>query len=1016
MLNLIKYFTQRHLLTNVLFFGVIFVAIFSWRIVGKEEMPEFAANWVRVNTVYPGAPAEDVELFVTKPIEEELKGVVGLEEIVSTSSIGSSSFRLVIDDYYPDKDEVLQEIKDAVLRADLPSEVRDLPSIRQFKSSEKAILDVGLYLKGVKVLDQPARERLQELVLGFENQLLALREVSSITRDHYRKPEIQILVDPNKKNRLDLSLSAILNQLRSNNLRLPVGAMQDLEESKVTAINEYETKEEFDNLILRGNYDGDAIKLGELATVKKGFERSTSIFKINSHEGVFLNIRKSASTDILKAQAKVKDFLTNYQKSAPELGIAMMDDESYAVTNRLNIISNNGLIGFVLIVGVLLLFLNLKTGFWVAMGIPFSMGVTLLFAHLAGYTVNNMTLAGIIIVLGIVVDDAIIIAENISHKMKQGEDPMDAAINGSHEVFMPIIASIITTCIAFVPLLFFEGFFGKLVSYIPLIIILMLTASLVESLLVLPSHLAHKTPILDRISKPLKPQDWFTKIESRYQKFLDLILKNRILVLSIFSLVLLSAGYIFIEKMKYVMFPREESQEVLVNVEAGGDVKRQEMAQLIAPIEEMVLKETDNIVAVRSSIALSRRGGAVKENEASILIELLPLDERTKPMRELLKNWEEESQKFPGLEKVKFLKGRWGHDSGSAIEVQVQENNDQKRNEITGEIKEYLQKLEGINEVEIDDPIIKDEYLFKVKQDMLVRFNVDPLALATALRTFVEGSIAYSINKGDEEVDVRVTVPDIDKSDINNLLSLKVENRADQLIDIKRLVSLEKKKRPINIQRIDFKRSTMVFADLDTKSKLTPLEIAENLEENLFPKITAKYPTSIISFKGEIEDSRESQGEFKNSVIMVVVFIYLILVLLFNSLTKPFIILTSVPFGLAGVIFILLFHGMSIYGFFAVIGALGMIGVVVNDAIVMVDKLDNEPKKSIAEVAAGRLRPIVITTLTTVVGVLPTAYGWAGYDSMLAEMMLVMGWGLLFSTTITLILIPIFYSFSKRLV
>lgn len=1015
MFNLIQYFVKRHLLSNVLFFGIIFLAIFSWRIVGKEEMPEFAANWVRINTIYPGAPAEDVELFVTKPIEDELKGVVGLEEIRSTSSIGSSSFTLFIDDYYPNQDEVLQEIKDAVLRADLPAEVRELPTIRQFKSSEKAILDVGLYLKGEKFLDQPSREKLQELVLGFENQLLAIREVSSITRDHYRKPEIQILIDPNKKNKLDLSLSAILNQLRANNLRMPVGAMQDLEESKVTAINEYESEEEFNSLVLRGNYEGDAIKLGELAKVQKGFERSTSIFKINGHEGVFLNIRKSASTDILKAQAKVKEFIRNYAKSAPDLGIVMMDDESFKVTNRLEIISNNGLIGFVLIVGVLLLFLNLKTGFWVAMGIPFSMGVTLLFAHLAGYTVNNMTLAGIIIVLGIVVDDAIIIAENISQKMRLGLDPIQAAITGAHEVFLPIMASIITTCIAFIPLLFFEGFFGKLVSYIPLIIILMLSASLVESLFVLPSHLAHKTPVLDKISKPLKPTDWFTKFEKLYENFLKGVLANKYWALLFFVLILSSAGYVFIDKMKYVMFPREESQEVLVKVEASKDVKRQEMAKLIAPIEQMALDEQDNVVGVRSSIALSRRGGAVKENEASILIELLPLDKRTKPLRKLLKNWEENAKRFPKLEKVKFLKGRWGHDSGSAIEVQVQENNDEKRNEITAEIKDYIKTIQGIKEVEIEDPIIKDEFIFKVKQDMLVRFNVDPLALATALRTFVEGSIAYSINKGDEEVDVRVTVPDKDKSDINNLMNLKVENRSDQLIEISKLVSLEKKKRPINIQRIDFKRSTMVFADLESRSKLTPLEVAENLEKNLFPKIAKRYPTSILSFKGEIEDSRESQGEFKNSIIMVVVFIYLVLVLLFNSLTKPFIILTSVPFGLAGVVFILLLHGMSIYGFFAVIGALGMIGVVVNDAIVMVDKLDNEPDKSISEVASSRLRPILITTLTTVVGVLPTAYGWAGFDSMLAEMMLVMGWGLLFSTTITLILIPIFYSFSKRL-
>ena len=1014
MIKLIQYFANRHLFTNVLFWGIIFLAIFSWRIVGKEEMPEFASNWIRVNTSYPGAPAEDVELFVTKPIEDELKGVVGIEEIISTSSIGSSSFRIIIDDYYPDKEEVLNEIKDAVSRVKLPSEVRELPSIRQFKSSEKAILDVGLYLKGVKTLDQKSREKLQEYVLGFENQLLSLRPVSSIERNHYLKPELQILVDPNKKNKLDISLTEIVNQLRNNNIRMPVGAMQDEEESKVTAINEYETKEAFDQLVLRGNYEGDAIKLGAIADVQKGFERSTSIFKVNGHEGVFLNIRKSSSTDILTAQAAVKKLINRYKEVSPELGIAMMDDESYAVVNRLNIISNNGLVGFILIVIVLLLFLNLKTGFWVAMGIPFSMAITLLLAHLAGYTVNNMTLAAIIIVLGIVVDDAIIIAENIAVKMREGIPPLKAAIDGAHEVFRPIIASIVTTCVAFLPLLYFEGFFGKLVAFIPLIIILMLGASLVESLLILPAHLAHKTPFLDRFSKPIKKVDWFHHFENRYESIIAKVLARRNSVLAVFILLLLAAGTVFATKMKYVMFPREESTEVVVKIEAPKDVKRQKMAMLIEPIEDMVLKETENVVAVRSSIALSRRGGTVKENEASVLIELYPRDERTKPLKELLKKWEEQSKKVQGLKEVKFLKGRWGNDSGSAVEIQIQENNDKKRDQIASKLKQSLENISGINEVEIEDPMIKDEYIFKIKQDMLVRFDIDPTRLATALRTFVEGSIAYSINKGDEEVDVRVTVPNEDKSDINKLLELKVENKSNQLIDIKKLVSLEKQRRPINIQRTDFKRATRVYGDLDPKTKKTPLEIAQSLEEGIFQEISKDFPTAILSFKGEIEDSRESQGEFIYSVVMVVISIYLILVLLFDSLFKPFVILTSVPFGLAGVVVILLVHDMQVYGFFAVIGALGMIGVVVNDAIVMVDKLENAPKEDIPKVAASRLRPIVITTLTTVVGVLPTAYGLAGYDSMLAEMMLVMGWGLLLSTVVTLVLIPIFYSYARK--
>ncbi|MCR9205922.1 MAG: efflux RND transporter permease subunit, partial [Halobacteriovoraceae bacterium] len=495
MRNLVSYFVNRHLMTNVLFFGMILMAGFTWFQIGKEEMPEFESNWIRISTVYPGAPAEEVELFVTKPMEDELKGVVGIEEIVATSSVGSSSLRITIDDDYPDKRQVVQDIKDAVLRTDLPSEVRDIPRIRQFKSSEKAILDIGMYHKEKQFLNTEDRAIVQKYILSFENQLTALPEIASIEKSHYRKPELQIKVDPAKIKKAEITLAAIREQIQSNNIRAPIGSLKDKGESKVTAINELEDVGSLKKTILRGNYTGSNITLGDVGSVEDNYQEVNSIFKINGHEGVFINVRKNVSTDILTAQKAVMKFVEKFKmanKDSP-IGIALMDDESYAVTNRLDIVTSNGLLGFVLIICVLLLFLNLKTGFWVAMGIPFSIAFTLIIAHLWGYTVNNMTLAGIIIVLGIVVDDAIIIAENISRHHEEGKPIAVAAVDGTLEVVRPITASIITTCVAFVPLIFFEGFFGKLVSYIPLIVILMLLGSLIESLFVLPGHLAGKT-------------------------------------------------------------------------------------------------------------------------------------------------------------------------------------------------------------------------------------------------------------------------------------------------------------------------------------------------------------------------------------------------------------------------------------------------------------------------------------------------------------------------------------------
>lgn len=1021
--NLISYFVKNHLLSHVLFVAVILLGVFTWHNIGKEEMPEFASNWVRVTTIYPGAPSEDVELFVTKPMEDELKGVVGIEELATTSSLGVSSLRITLDDNYPKKDEVVQDIQDAVLRVKLPAEIRNLPRIRQFKSSEKAILDVGVFYKGQKILDVESRKKLQAFVLGFENQLLSLPEISSIDRSHYRKPELQIMVSPDKILEQEISLAQVRSQIQDYNIRAPIGSLQDRGESKITALNELDTVESFYNFFLRGNYAGHGVSLSDIATIESGFEKVNSIFKVNGHEAIFLNVKKSISTDIITAQEKISDFIENYyslNKESP-VGIVLMDDESYAVRNRIDIISSNGILGFILIIIVLFIFLDIKTGLWVAMGIPFCLSFTLIIAHLAGYTVNNMTLAGIIIVLGIVVDDAIIIAENIARSRESGLSATEAAITGTREVFKPIVASIITTCVAFVPLLFFEGFFGKLVTYIPLIVVLMLLGSLVESLFILPAHLSAPSVIFDRFKKEKTKENWFIRFERKYEKILLLFFHKRWIVLTLFFAVLTSAVWIFDSKMKFVMFPREESKEVFIKVKAPKGSTREDTSKLIYPLEEYLVASIANVVGVRSSIGLSRRGGAVKENEASILVELFPADDRGTPLNTLLKDWEGKAAEIKGLESVKFQRGRWGHGSGNAIELQVRENNDYNREKITKIISEKIKAIPGLVDVEVEDPIKKKEYLFILNQKRMVRYNVSPAKITSALRTFAEGSILYSINKGDEEVDVRLSVPAASKNNLLKLLELRVENNEGQLIYLKNIIDIKEALKPVNIVRNNYKRTTMVYGNLKPGSKITPLEVATKLETEAFPQILRDFPNAALDFKGEIEDTRESQGEFQNSILIVVCLIYLILIIMFNSLTKPLLVLAIVPFGMAGVIFVLLAHGMSIFGFFAVIGTLGMIGVVINDAIVMIDKMEKRTEglnegflENIAAVATTRLRPILLTTITTVVGILPTAYGFAGYDSMLSEMMLAMGWGLAFGTIITLVLVPILYTFTKR--
>ncbi len=1020
MKSVITYFTKNHLVSNILFVGVFLMAIFAWQKIGKEEMPEFESNWIRISASYPGAAAEDVELFVTKPIEDELKEVSGIEEITTTSSTGSSSFRIVIDEDAANYSEVIQDIKDAALRANLPREVKT-PNFRQFKSTEKAILDVGFYLEGARALDYESRKKLQSMVLNFENQIKTLGDVSGIDKKGYDEPELHILIDPAKIDRYDLSIDRLVSTIQNNHIRVPLGTLEDKEQSKVTAIHELEDKESLDALYILGNYGGKGIKLGEVAEVEAQFAKSTTIRKLQGHEGIVINVKKKFSTDILTAQKNVVKFVDEFRKTHSKSGlrVILMDDESYDVKNRLSIVASNGLIGFALIFIVLFVFLDFKSGLWVGMGIPFTLAFTIISMTLVGYTINNMTLAAVIIVMGIVVDDAIVVAENISRKRYLGESPMEAAVGGTREILSPVFGSILTTCVAFVPLLFFEGFFGKFVEYIPFVVISMLVASLIESTTILPSHLLERKGFFSKFKIKGFNSAWFFKYEEKFAVLLEKLLKLRFLVILVAVVLASVSGYLFKSKMKFVMFPREEGKEINIKAFGPKEANRFEMAKLIEPLEEMILLDKKNgVVAVQSNIGESRRGSGALENQASINVEVVSKDDREMGLNDFIAKWDKNAREIKGLQKVDFLKSRWGRSSGSSLEIQVQENNDKKRDAITKLIAKYMNEDTSLKDIEIEKPLVRREYNFKINQEKLVQFNLSPSHITTSLRSFVEGAILYTISKGDEDVEVRLTVDAKNKFDLVNLRKLKIENNSGGFITLDKVVSIEEFMKPANIQRKDYKRTAIVYGNIKDGVRITPVEVAEKYEAEIFPKIIKEYPSSVITFIGEVKDTRESGGDFIISLIMVIGVIYIILVIMFNSLGAPLLIMAIVPFGLAGVIYALLAHGMYVYGFFAAVGALGMIGVVVNDAIILISKLEDDiPYEDenfisrIAIVSSTRLRPIVVTTLTTVAGVLPTAYGIAGYDSMLAEMMLSLGWGLLLATVVTLFLIPCMYSY-----
>lgn len=1052
MKEIIRFFAEKHLFANFFFLAILIGGVVFWGILPREELPEMTLDFVQVRVMYPGASAEEVEHFVTWPIEEELRSVNGIEEIRSTSSEGTCNISLELEKDIEEQATVIGDIRNSVLSVDLPSEIRDTPVMRQFKSSRKAIIDVAVYMENKEFLNDKDRKILQTYSHALENRLLGLEQVNSITMHGYLTEELQVRVNPARLERYRLPLSTLSNEIQDSSVRRPAGSLKNVDKERVIIDAEINAAWEMRSLPIQGNFEGNLVRVGDIASVVNTFEENNDILKANGREAVIMNIRKNSSYGIIDTVDAVKQEVSNFRSAVlknTSVKVVLLDDESRDVRNRISIIGSNGLIGFICILVLLFIFLNLQSGFWVAMGIPFTFSFTMIIAGMYGYTINNMTLAAVIIVMGMIVDDAIIVSENIMRLRSQGVPMKEAAVEGTTYVMLPITASVLTTCAAFLPLLAFEGRLSLLTDVIPPLVGLMLLASLIESVIVLPAHLSMKVPRLIRIVSSLglillvekyikkratdgnhdadTPREhWFHAIERRYSRLLARLLHHRWVILLIFIVLLTTSVLLMKEKMHFAIFPREETTEIMLIVEAPEGTPQEETARLAGKAEEVFREYLGKeVIGFRTNIGQTMHRASARENMFRMRVELVQPEEREKSLNILKKEWTERLEKIGTFKSFRFAAGRFGTESGSPLEVVVIENDNRKRREIAGRLAETLRAMPELKNVEIGEPYHSPEYRLSIKRDLVKRIGVDASEIGQTVRTILEGTILYELIQGDEEKNVRVTMPDYMKQNMNAVMKMPVVNNAGYLLPLGDVVHVEKTSRPSEIQRLDHQRTVMVYADLAQDTNRTPIEMAELLERQVFPEFTTESPSTSFRFDGEVKFTRESSKFFPVAVVMTLLLIYIILALQFNSVYRPLTVMLTIPPAAASVVFVYWFHGMDTFGFFGVIGILGLAGVVVNDAIVLLKKLDDEFNNDseraardglIADIASTRVRAVLLTTITTVAGLFPTAYGIAGYDSMLAEMMLALAWGLVFGTLITLVLVPAMYSLEKQMV
>jgi len=1015
----ISEFSVKHsLLINLISVFILiagFYTVFIYQI-RKEAFPDVSFDRVSISTFYPGAAPEEVEKLVTIPIEKELKGVDGIEEMTSSSSVNVSSIKIEISQDVKDKDKVVDDIRDAVDRVrNLPREVEDDPVVTEAGSGEIPVIQIALS-------GDLSETELQDVADALEDVLEDVPGVSSVTKVGYRDKEVWVEVDPEKLQEIHLSLEEVIDALAKKNISTPAGKLYGGKEFSIRTTGEFHTKAEIENVIIRANEGGNWLRIKDVAEVKFSFEDEDTISKSSGTRSINLTLVKRSTGDAVKIVDLAKKETDSFIKqSNPKLKVSYINDLSYYIKRRLGVLKNNGIIGICLVCCVLLLFLNYRIAILTALGLPIAFSATLALMAFFGLSVNLITMFGLIIVLGMLVDDGIIISENCSRYLEDGFSPKEAAIIGTQEVVKPVTTTIITTIAAFSPLLFMKGMLGKFIWGIPLVVVIALGCSLFEAVVILPSHFADFVR-QDKKHKSKKETHWFKNMVSFYTKLVNKSLNKRYWVL--LGLVILLLGtFLLAKSMPFVLFKSEEGIEefnIKAEVAVGTNlaVTNELITQIEQIIEELPKQELDAYTTRVGSSGDARRhdsSGKSGSHVSQITVFLTPYTQRKRKVSQIIDGLREATKDVKGFEKIYFEKERGGPSVGKPISIQLRGEEFPVLEQASKKISAYLKDLKGVSDINSDYELGRGEIRVVVEEDMAAKTYLSVSQIASSIRNAFKGGVATSIKpvKAEEEINVLVRFPQEYREDKDTFNKILIPNKFGNLIPLNKVARIEDRIALSRIEHLDGKRVITVRADVDNKN-ITSLS-ANQIIQKEFKDIFKGYPGYKIQYGGEQKENARTAKNFMTAIVLALFLIFVILAANFNSLIQPIVVMMAIPFGFIGVIWAFFFHGLSL-SFFMMMGAIGLMGIVVNDSIVLVDFINNLRRKgfgrreSIVEAGRLRLRPVLLTTITTAIGLVPTAYGIWGGDPFLRPMALTIVWGIICATALTLIVIPCIYA------
>lgn len=1021
--GVIAWMARNKVSANLLMIFFLAGGLLMFKNITQEVFPDFDLDIVNISVTYPGASPEEIERGIIQAIEEAVQGIEGIDEINSRANEGGGvvSCELLIS---AERQQVYQDIQQEVAR------IRTLP-----EDAEDPVVTLAARRRQVLTLvvfGHQTEQTLRNYAEQIRDELLQATGITQVDLSGIREQEIQVAVSRESLRAHELSLTELARIIRNANVELPAGGIKTAGGELLLRMQDRrDWAGQFAEIPVAGAKNGRPVLLKEIAEVTEGFEDTDKSATYNGQPAVLIDVYRigdQTPVSVSKATMNVVNDLN--KKLPPGINIAVLRDMSTIYRQRAYLLTRNGAIGLALVLILLGAFLEMRLAFWVAMGIPISFLGGLIFMPGWDVTINMISMFAFLIALGIVVDDAIVVGENVYEYIQRGFSLLDAAVAGTREVAMPVVFSILTNIVAFAPLFAVPGIIGKIWRVIPAVVITVFVISLIECLFVLPAHLGHvKRRQLGSIKQSLHNRQqafsqWFIRqVYSIYKPFLERVLHHRYLTAAIaIAVLILTIAYVFSGRMGMVPMPRVDADFSVVTAALpyGSPVEKTEMIrnrlektarELADEIQAADPQGRKQLTGIYSVIGASFRGisgGHVVEVRAY----LAEPDLRPVNTKEFTQRWQQKTGPLGGLDGIRFESDRGGPGGGVSLSLQLSHSDNEQLESACRDAAEWLEGFANISDVDIGYSPGKEQFDFAILSSGL-NMNLTSEEIARQMRSSFYGAEALRQQRGRNEIKVRVQLPENERTSEEDIDNLLIRTPAGTYIPVYEVATAKRGRSYTRIERRNSRRVLTVTADVNPVGESETM-LNKFINEK-FPVLKDRYPGLGFSLAGRQQDFREGMDSLRLGFIVAVLMIYVLLAIPFKSYTQPLIIMLSIPFGIVGATFGHLLMGYDL-SLMSMMGIIALSGVVVNDSLVLIDYANRNAadegtnaRQAILTAGVRRFRPILLTTLTTFFGLAPMIFERSRQARFMIPMAISLGFGILFATAITLIIVPSFY-------